>query len=108
MLHRRAAAALVALGFSFALVAPAFAAAPQPAATAATQPAKPAQHRALSRHAVEQVQGALQRAGEQVATDGIWGPKTAAALKDFQQKHGLAATGHLDRATRQQLRAMHS
>ena len=32
-------------------------------------------------------------------TDGIWGPKTRAALKEFQREHRLPVTGTLDPAT---------
>jgi peptidoglycan hydrolase-like protein with peptidoglycan-binding domain len=35
--------------------------------------------------------------------DGIMGPRTAAAVRDFQQQQGLKATGQLDMATRSQL-----
>jgi osmotically inducible lipoprotein OsmB len=31
--------------------------------------------------------------------DGIWGPKTAAALKEFQGDHGLETNGHIDAQT---------
>jgi peptidoglycan hydrolase-like protein with peptidoglycan-binding domain len=31
--------------------------------------------------------------------DGILGPRTAAALREFQQRHGLAQSGEPDEAT---------
>lgn len=61
--------------------------------------AKPMRHAALSRKRVERVQTALAQSGENVPIDGLWGPKTTDALKDFQKSHGLRATGHLNHAT---------
>jgi peptidoglycan hydrolase-like protein with peptidoglycan-binding domain len=58
---------------------------------------------AMSRTRIEAIQGALKNNGEDVAPDGIWGPKTVAALRDFQKKQGLHATGHMDRATAMKL-----
>lgn len=52
-----------------------------------------------SRRRVETIQAALNNNGESVSVDGLWGAKTSAALRDFQQKHGLKATGHIDRTT---------
>ena len=54
---------------------------------------------AMSRHRVEQIQTALATNGGNLAVDGDWGPKTAAALVDFQKQHKLKATGKLDRET---------
>jgi peptidoglycan hydrolase-like protein with peptidoglycan-binding domain len=31
--------------------------------------------------------------------DGDWGPQTESALKNYQQQHGMSATGQLDPAT---------
>jgi len=52
---------------------------------------------------VKQLQRALTAQGERVSVDGVMGPKTEAALRDYQQKHGLQATGQLDDATRNSL-----
>jgi len=49
----------------------------------------------LDQKTVMQVQQALN-----VKSDGIWGPNTEAALKQYQQKNGLSVTGQLDQATR--------
>jgi peptidoglycan hydrolase-like protein with peptidoglycan-binding domain len=65
-----------------------------PAATAMTHKAP-----AMSRSRIEAVQTALKNNGEDVSPDGVWGPKTVSALRDFQKKQGLKATGHMDRAT---------
>ncbi|HEY1719725.1 MAG TPA: peptidoglycan-binding domain-containing protein [Magnetospirillaceae bacterium] len=60
-------------------------------------------HMAMSRKHIESVQAALANSGQSVAIDGVWGPKTTAALKDFQKAHGLKATGRLNHATREAL-----
>ena len=57
----------------------------------------------MSRHRVEEVQTALSNSGSPIAIDGDWGPKTVAALKDFQKAHNLKASGKLDKETRQAL-----
>lgn len=46
--------------------------------------------------------------GYGLAADGVLGPKTAAALRDFQGKQGLPVTGKLDEATKQKLSSMAS
>jgi hypothetical protein len=48
---------------------------------------------------VFQVQDQLRRSGEKVAVDGLYGPKTEQAVKDFQSKHGLEPSGVVDQAT---------
>ncbi len=49
---------------------------------------------------VKQAQEKLAAAGKDVGTpDGKMGPKTQAALKDFQQEKGLQASGQLDDQT---------
>jgi peptidoglycan hydrolase-like protein with peptidoglycan-binding domain len=48
---------------------------------------------------VKQVQEKLSAAGHQVQADGIMGPKTQAALKEYQQSKGLDASGQLDQKT---------
>lgn len=73
-------------------------------AVAKKAPAKAVSHHALmSRHRVERMQAALSNAHYKVALDGIWGPKTRTALRDFQKAHGLKATGRLDHATAKKL-----
>jgi peptidoglycan hydrolase-like protein with peptidoglycan-binding domain len=52
---------------------------------------------------VERVQQALNKNGASLAVDGKWGPKTKAAVMDYQKAHNLKATGRLDKATRTQL-----
>jgi len=49
---------------------------------------------------IRQVQESLERAGHDVGdVDGIWGPRTAKALRDYQRAKGLDATGRLDERT---------
>ena len=48
---------------------------------------------------IKQVQEKLSAAGHNVQADGIMGPKTQAALKEFQQSKGLDASGELDQKT---------
>ena len=54
---------------------------------------------------VFQVQDQLRRSGEKVAVDGLYGPKTEQAVKDFQGKHGLEPSGVVDQATAKALEA---
>jgi peptidoglycan hydrolase-like protein with peptidoglycan-binding domain len=49
---------------------------------------------------VRRVQTALQQQGTyNGAIDGLWGPATQSALQNFQQSHGLRATGELNTPT---------
>ena len=109
----RTAALSVALMFGVATVLPLAATAqtaPAPAAPAATaMPKKHMMHHHHHHHhmgsaMVKSAQAALNKEGASLATDGMMGPKTRAALKSYQQAHGLKATGHLDKATRAALK----
>ena len=53
----------------------------------------------VSRTDVRKVQQALNTEGYNIAVDGIWGPNSRQAMSDYQSKHGLNATGQLDRDT---------
>jgi hypothetical protein len=54
------------------------------------------------------VQARLNNLGFYCGTvDGIKGPKTTAALKRFQKKHGLKETGEVDEKTRDELKNAH-
>lgn len=57
----------------------------------------------MSQQDVKALQQALKGQGENVTSDGVWGPGTEAALKHYQQQNGLPATGQLDQATRSKL-----
>ncbi|WP_158295456.1 peptidoglycan-binding domain-containing protein [Crenalkalicoccus roseus] len=58
----------------------------------------------LGAEAVRQVQSRLRSLGYYRAeVDGIWGPRTQAAIEEFQQGRGLQATGQLNPATVQAL-----
>jgi len=52
---------------------------------------------------VLKLQQALNDNGESVKVDGVMGPNTEKALRDYQQKNGLQASGQLDSQTRQKL-----
>lgn len=52
---------------------------------------------------VENVQRLLNKRGAHLAVDGDFGPKTQAAVKAFQSKHGLKASGVVDHATLEKL-----
>ncbi len=55
---------------------------------------------AQNSHVVKQAQEKLSADGKDVgAPDGQLGPKTQAALKEFQQEKGLQQTGQLDQET---------
>ncbi len=53
----------------------------------------------MSKDKVQALQTALNNSGESVAVDGVMGPKTHGALKDYQKKNNLKQTGQPDRAT---------
>lgn len=54
----------------------------------------------ISSDTVRQVQQKLNEEGYQVGpVDGIWGPKTESAIKNFQQAKGMEATGTLNEDT---------
>jgi len=53
-----------------------------------------------SQAAIRAVQEKLNAEGYNVGkADGIWGPRSAAALRKYQQDKGLKATGRLDQET---------
>jgi peptidoglycan hydrolase-like protein with peptidoglycan-binding domain len=54
----------------------------------------------MSPSMIKQVQQKLKQQGHEVgAVDGMWGPKTQAALREFQQQQGMQASGELDQET---------
>jgi peptidoglycan hydrolase-like protein with peptidoglycan-binding domain len=57
----------------------------------------------MSQQEVKALQQALKGQGENVTTDGVWGPDTQSALKHYQEQNGLPVTGQLDQATRSKL-----
>ena len=60
---------------------------------ASTQKAK------MERSEIMAVQKALDKEGFHLKIDGLYGPHTRTALKDFQKKHGLTVTGKPDTQT---------
>jgi peptidoglycan hydrolase-like protein with peptidoglycan-binding domain len=58
----------------------------------------------LARNDVIMIQQSLRQEGLYNGTaDGVWGPRTASALMQFQQKNQLGATGQLNTNTLDQL-----
>jgi peptidoglycan hydrolase-like protein with peptidoglycan-binding domain len=57
----------------------------------------------MSQQDVMALQQALKGKGENVKSDGVWGPSTQSALKHYQQQNGLPVSGQLDQATRSKL-----
>lgn len=57
----------------------------------------------MSNSQVRDVQQSLRQEGYRVSVDGIWGPNTRNALRDFQDDNGIAPTGMLDRETMAEL-----
>lgn len=57
----------------------------------------------LSAGELQQVQRRLRDAGHSISVDGIWGPETAGAVREFQQERDLAVTGKLDSQTLSEL-----
>ncbi len=54
----------------------------------------------LSPDMIKEVQQRLQQEGlYHGAIDGVWGPRTEAALRSYQQQHNLNATGRIDQQT---------
>ncbi len=92
---------LAAPGFAQAPAAPAT---PAPAASApaasTAAPTTGAKTHAMGRtQRIERLQAALNAKGAALTVDGKMGPKTHAALMDFQKAHGLKATGRPDKET---------
>jgi peptidoglycan hydrolase-like protein with peptidoglycan-binding domain len=87
---------------------------PAPAASApapSSGSTKPMKHHHMAMHhghggggKLSAVQEALNKEGANLKVDGKWGSKTRAAVKSYQQAHGLKATGHLDKATKDALK----
>lgn len=53
----------------------------------------------LSSEQIQDAQQSLRQEGHPVSIDGIWGPQTAQAVRQFQQENGLDVTGSLDSET---------
>jgi len=59
--------------------------------------AAPGSNRELSQATLEEIQERLQQMGFYHGNiDGNWGPETQSALRDYQQQHGMQASGQLD------------
>lgn len=53
----------------------------------------------MNQDQIRQLQQALLQHGEQLSVDGIWGPETQNALRNFQQAQGMDPTGEPDSET---------
>jgi peptidoglycan hydrolase-like protein with peptidoglycan-binding domain len=60
-------------------------------------------HHAQKSHKLKAAQEALNTHGAKLTADGVMGPKTRAALEEFQKAHGLEVSGRLDQATEKAL-----
>jgi peptidoglycan hydrolase-like protein with peptidoglycan-binding domain len=72
-----------------------------PPSTQAAQPMHPGHEQWSHRTAV--VQEALNSTGANLRIDGVLGPSTEQALKNYQRNHNLPVTGQLDHATMMRL-----
>jgi len=96
-------AVVTALGLSTAAMAQTGDMGKQRGAT--SEPSTSATHGMASSDDVRQVQQELQNRGFNVGTvDGVMGPQTKGAIKEFQQAEGLPATGELNDKTKSQLK----
>ncbi len=57
----------------------------------------------LSAGQLQLVQRRLRDAGHSISVDGVWGPETASAVREFQQERNLSVTGRLDTNTLSEL-----
>ena len=108
----RTAAVSAVLMFGLAMMGNALA---KDAAAPATQPAAEQQKaeapatKAAPKHAmkgnaqVKAVQEALIQSGAKLTADGVMGKHTRIALRQYQKKNGLKATGKADKATLEKL-----
>lgn len=69
------------------------------AMTHKTMSHKTMSHKAVGNAHVKAIQKALDKSGAKLKVDGMMGKMTEAALKKFQAKHGLKATGTANKAT---------
>jgi murein L,D-transpeptidase YcbB/YkuD len=53
----------------------------------------------MSEDDIRRLQQALADQGHDLEVDGIWGPNTQTALREFQERQGMDATGQLDQET---------
>jgi peptidoglycan hydrolase-like protein with peptidoglycan-binding domain len=96
----------IAVAAAFVVAAPAFAAGDPRGPSAQDTMSKSSEQSAhvQSSSAVREAQQALKDKGFDTGPiDGVMGPKTSAALKEFQESQGLKTTGQLDAQTRSAL-----
>jgi len=78
------------------------------AASAQTAPTSPSQPNLKAELVMAMQQKLNERGFSAGHVDGLWGPDTSAAVRDFQQKNGLPPTGQLDQGTLQALGSVDS
>ncbi len=71
----------------------------EPAAQTQVQAQAAAEASPSSAGQVESVQAKLKAEGFPVSVDGVWGPQSAEALRQFQQANSLDASGQIDAQT---------
>ena len=71
----------------------------QPRASQEQQQQRQSTAPGMEQTTVKQAQEKLGSKGHDVQADGVLGPKTQAALKEFQEKEGIQASGRLDQET---------
>jgi peptidoglycan hydrolase-like protein with peptidoglycan-binding domain len=77
---------------------------PLPAAAGVTSQPRPEERLILTKDQIQQVQERLKAEGlDPGPADGVMGPQTEAALRQYQQQHGLGVSGAADEATLKQL-----
>lgn len=64
-----------------------------------TQAGMSAETTASTSAQVESVQSTLAQEGYNITVDGVWGPRTADAVRQFQQANNLDVTGQIDAQT---------
>lgn len=57
------------------------------------------QHANVSAGQLQLVQRRLRDAGHSISVDGVWGPETAGAVREYQEDQDLAVTGRLNSET---------
>ncbi len=93
-------AGAVAMIIGAAAAPSAFAAMPaNPCSAHGSKMMKKTHMRAAASPKVKAVQEALNKTGAKLKADGFMGARTRAAIKEFQSKHGLKATGYAGPAT---------
>ncbi len=72
----------------------------QPSSSSVSASAPAPQSAELTPDTIKQVQQTLQQQNlYRGSVDGVWGPRTEAAVREYQQQHNMDVTGKLDQQT---------